>query len=534
LKGKAARVDADGKDIASVLERVDKSVLAGTGRFVGLNGSLKFGRPRWPYCSQTWCPNNRAYIVELEAYAPATSMIPFEGYCRVYIYPKGGSLEPLPSYNLPSEEMYEEGEEPPPHSAKTIENIGSKYDLVIVGKGLGALRAAVEAVSYGLRVLILDDGATGFDLASSLWGDKPLELLMKLGEGGRALALEYSAYLGWYDEGHVIYHGDRLLVYPLSKPVIYATSFASSPPIAENNDLPGIIAAEYALELLSLGYYKPKRIAVIGCSYPGRLLAEHAAQSGIEVTVVKPRWWRECYVPASVSLVEAESLKFHGHGRVEAVEIDGETVSVDIVASALPPLPDALPAYAAGYRMLYCKSGTIVPELPDPEHLPGRIPLILAGESLGEAEPRAVEASAVYAATLAAVYAGKASIEDARAALQDYITVSGRRGCSDGVVSEKPPQLLYDEIGGFKFIDMDEDVTLETLLEVWRSGYRSLEMVKRITGLGMGLDQGRISVPMAMMAISHLERVPISALEPPKPRPPLTLPYVGFLSDLEV
>jgi sarcosine oxidase subunit beta len=61
-----------------------------------------------------------------------------------------------------------------------------------------------------------------------------------------------------------------------------------------------------------------------------------------------------------------------------------------------------------------------------------------------------------------------------------------------------------------------EDVLLDEVEEASRRGYRGIEVVKRYTGLGTGLCQGRYCLPDALLLLSLFES-----------RPP---PEVGFIT----
>jgi sarcosine oxidase subunit beta len=54
-----------------------------------------------------------------------------------------------------------------------------------------------------------------------------------------------------------------------------------------------------------------------------------------------------------------------------------------------------------------------------------------------------------------------------------------------------------------------EDVLLQEVEQATRAGYRGIEVVKRYTGLGTGLCQGRYCLPDALLLLSIAEhRVP--------------------------
>ncbi|MCI4347183.1 MAG: (2Fe-2S)-binding protein, partial [Thermoplasmata archaeon] len=77
-----------------------------------------------------------------------------------------------------------------------------------------------------------------------------------------------------------------------------------------------------------------------------------------------------------------------------------------------------------------------------------------------------------------------------------------------------------------------EDVLLEELREAVGRGYRGLEVVKRYTGLGTGLCQGRYCLPDALLILSILE-----ARSPPevgyiRQRPPVVPTPLSALAEL--
>jgi hypothetical protein len=66
-----------------------------------------------------------------------------------------------------------------------------------------------------------------------------------------------------------------------------------------------------------------------------------------------------------------------------------------------------------------------------------------------------------------------------------------------------------------------EDVGLPELADAHRRGYRGIEVIKRYTGLGTGLCQGRYCLPEALLALSIWEARPPSEVGYITQRPPV-------------
>ncbi len=74
-----------------------------------------------------------------------------------------------------------------------------------------------------------------------------------------------------------------------------------------------------------------------------------------------------------------------------------------------------------------------------------------------------------------------------------------------------------------------EDVTLGDVEAAIDKGYRDVESVKRYTGFGTGICQGRTCLPVVARLL-HAAGVPTGAIEPMTPRPPLDLIPLGEIA----
>jgi sarcosine oxidase subunit beta len=68
--------------------------------------------------------------------------------------------------------------------------------------------------------------------------------------------------------------------------------------------------------------------------------------------------------------------------------------------------------------------------------------------------------------------------------------------------------------------------------EAVRRGYRGLEVIKRYTGVGTGLCQGRFCLPDALLVLATLEARPPPSVGTITQRPPLVPTPLGALAGL--
>jgi len=73
---------------------------------------------------------------------------------------------------------------------------------------------------------------------------------------------------------------------------------------------------------------------------------------------------------------------------------------------------------------------------------------------------------------------------------------------------------------GKAFVCLCEDVTVEELRKVIRRGYRDIEEIKRITGIGTGPCQGKQCLSILRQLLSSeagipIDEIPFTTLRPP-------------------
>ncbi len=524
--------------------RVDEIALARLGGFAGIYRSPRLHRPRWPYCSRPWCPGNRAYNGRY--YVKATEPLKKDEEVILYqvteltklmsslwVLAASESLHGWPARTVPLSstmlatrilglEPYLGGRDSGTGVLR-LENISDER-VVIVGAGLGGLIAAEELRRAGVKTVIMDYSGGTSHIHYLLGDDEARRLLGKLGN-----EIVPARYIGYYDEGHALLSSDAL--YVTKGPVVYAMGGEAPPPITVNNDLPGVVSASYGLELVEMLGYKPRRVVVLGYGYLAPRIADWFAERGIETRLVALKGSLP-EKPERAELVEAERVEgLLGAECVGAVIVDGERFGADMVVSALGVYPDSLPVYAAGYKPVYLSACyRFVPEIPEPStSLDKHGGLVAAGIVAGYEWPGAVKASARYAAALVAHSMGKVSENDVEHYYQELRSAIDEqtRYCPKAI---RPPVWLSGEITGLQLIDLDEDLALYHIYSAWSKGYKRMEMLKRVTGLGTGSDQGRFSATTAAIILAAISGTDPGEIGVFRPRPPYFVPDASLLA----
>ena len=374
---------------------------------------------------------------------------------------------------------------PPP------EGVRRETDLLIVGAGAAGRAAAEEAVARGLRPLVVDrsDGAPppGTDAlfrttAIFLPGartDRPRPFdLVAAADDGRAVRVAARRVIvatGAYDAGLWLADGDR----------------------------PGVLTAEGAEALEGPARRPPferallfgggPRVAGLLERWEGRVDAV-VAPGPIDPEVVRTA--SEHDVPL---YPRSLLLRVQGRRRVRAVEIRTRgrgprtLVEADALVLAHRRLPNVQLLFQAGAAMRWtARPGAYLPIRSGPATtVPG---LFVAGPPAGVGAPALSGASGREAAERA--------VTDAPPADPATPGEAEPPGEFEGYYAE----LASEGFRGGRWTACPcEDVGVQDLIDAGERGYRGLEVVKRYTGVGTGLCQGRYCLPEAVLLLAHTE-----------------------------
>ena len=375
--------------------------------------------------------------------------------------------------------------------------------FLVVGAGGAGRAAAARLVDGGVRPLLLDRGPIegapeGVELL-------PRTAAVFLPSPRPGAAAPFDVLAASDDGAPVRVAAERVLV---------ATGAYDAGLWLANGERPGVLTAEGALALEAAAGRAPFRRGVLfgGGSRAAELLERWderveavVAPGAIEPAVVRAAADRGVPLhPRSLvrgvvgrRRVRAVSLKGRGRGATTRLEADA-------LVLAHRRIPHVQLLFQAGARMRWsARPGAYVPEQErGATSVPG---LYVAGEAAGLPD-RAAAADAGRRAAERALEGGPAPSD---------FPAPGPEGPAE--MEGYYRELLADGLGGGRWIACAcEDIQVGELLDAGARGYRGLEVVKRYTGVGTGLCQGRYCLPEAILVLARSEG-----------RPP---PEVGYIT----
>ncbi len=384
---------------------------------------------------------------------------------------------------------------------------GEATDVVVVGAGASGRAAAASLVGHGVRPLVVDRSLGPVDVAGADVVSRTTVTFLPppRPDGPRPFVL-----LGFEESGRGVSIRARA--------VVLATGGYDASLVFEGSDRPGVIAADLAFRLAPDGGRLPfGRALVFGGGSRARAVLDRlgpsvaalAAPGDIGPDVVRRA--SELGVPL---YPRSLLVRARGRSRVRSADLRARgrttrySVRCDAIVLAHRRLPNSPLLFQAGARMTWrSPPGAYFPETgPDgATSVPG---LFVAGSAGGFAE------------------------DDRRA--------SGERAARGATTGERarepggpvPPaapseldgyyrELLAERRTGKWVVCPCEDILLEEVEAASRAGFRGIEVVKRYTGLGTGLCQGRYCLPDALLLLSHLEGRPANEVGYITQRPPL-------------
>lgn len=384
--------------------------------------------------------------------------------------------------------------------------------VVVVGAGRSGRAVAAGLVAEGLSPLLLErservapvDGATLVEGVTAVFLPPPsdpgagLELLA-VGEGGRGLALSAPR-------------------------VVVASGSYDGPLLFEGSDRPGVVTADLLLRVPEL----PVADAVVVGGGPRVLPVLDRIGPRVHAIVAPGEIRPEVVARASEQGIplypRSRLVRAVGRRRVRRIELaargDGSRFALrcDTVVLAHRRLPNAQLAFQAGAaRTWRGEPGGYYPEVLGDGRttVPG---LWVVGSAARPGAPAAYDPKALAADVAHGDVAGRAP--------------------STGSAPPEPglygyyKELLSERRRGKWVVCPCEDVLLEEVEEAVRRGFRGLEVVKRYTGVGTGLCQGRFCLPEALWVLSVLEARAPAEVGSITQRPPLAPTALNALAGL--
>ena len=436
-------------------------------------------------------------------------------------------------------------------------------DVLVAGGGPAGLAAAQAAAQTGARVILADENA-GF--GGALCGDGGQAQI----DGGAALdwvaatrddlaarpevtLLNRATVFGYYDHNFVAIaervadhlpapfpHQPRQRLWLVrARHVVLATGAIERPLLFANNDRPGVMLASAARAYVNAYAVRPGSRAVLFTNNDGAYkTALDLKSAGVEIAaVIDMRTDTTGALPAAARSSGIECLNgfavtaARGRKQVRGVEV-----------AALNAAGGAAIGKARRIKCdLLCVSGGWTPAVHLFSQSGGRL-------RYDESQAAFLPDRSKQAERSAGAAKGLQSLADCLAdGLAAGAEAAHAAGFGDGAAPPAPtasddaeaaPRRLWNvpvpgRIGSKRFVDLQNDVTVDDLGLAVREGYRSVEHAKRYTTLGMGTDQGKTSNINGFAVLAGFLGCGVGEVGTTTFRPPYTAVTMGAIAGRE-
>ena len=413
-------------------------------------------------------------------------------------------------------------------------------DVLVVGAGAAGMAAALVAARSGARVILADERARpGGALHDAPGGADALAWISAAAAAFDALPgtrrLVSTQVFGYHDHGFLTALergavGDDCVWKIRARRVVLATGAHERPMVFPDNDRPGVMLASAVTGYLHrYGVACGRRALLACCDDAAWDAAIGWAQQGIEVVAIADA--RREVDPVRLEQARALGIRTLVGHRVEGVDgrraVRGARLAAGDGASTVRLACDLI-AMAGGWSPtvhLHSQSaGKVVYDADRACFVPGTAaqPSRCAGAAAGRFETAACLADGLEAGAEAAAALGLAACTVAPPELPIVRTARAAGGWAPAGAGR-----------GTAFVDLANDVTVDDLALAHREGYGAVELAKRYTTAGMGVDQGKTANVNAIGVLAELAQASPGAIGTTTFRPPYAPVAFGAIAGLD-
>ncbi len=436
------------------------------------------------------------------------------------------------------------------HALPRFDKAYGFYDLVVVGGGLAGITAATKAAQLGVPTLLVerepylggqDEGENGKATHARFLPRflQELPAALTVMTGAQATGMFADCFLAVVDDKRRRLHKIR------ARACIVATGAFELPAVFRNNDLPGVMLASAARNLMRrYGVVVGSKPVVFAANAFGYRLAQDFLALGVDPVVLDPRasppmsdtlalHERRVFYASDVALVEAL-----GKGRIEGVKVtvagEERVFPCDCLCLAVGFAPAAELLVQGGCELRYLDRHNCqrLQNLSEGLHAVGAA----AGLFLPAKVRRHAEQTAEAVARALKSQGNKfqrnkfQGKQKTTARHKPLDTLPAVALCDDGAQNWHDPIFPHPHGKKKEFVDFDEDLQISDLHDSVRDGYDSMQLVKRYTTLGMGVSQGKHSNINGLRIVSRLTKVDPAQLGLSTVRPPAASESFGILA----
>jgi methylglutamate dehydrogenase subunit C len=420
-------------------------------------------------------------------------------------------------------------------------------DVLVVGAGPAGLAAALSAGRAGARVILADEdfllgGRLNSDTreidgkSGESWAREVLAELLSLPE---VRVMTRTTIFGAYDGntfGALERVSDHLPVPGPHQPrqrmwrivarhTILASGAIERSIVFGDNDRPGVMLASAVRTYVKRFRVTPGRqVALFTASDDGWKTVAELVQAGINVTAVVDT--RTDIAPGVTAFARSHDVRVMlgsqvigtggaPLGSITVRDRDGRATRIpaDILAISGGWNPNtALVTHTGGKPRWSDRINA---------HVPGELPrsVSVVGAASGDFSLSGALRAGASAGEEAALAAG-------------FNSARGKLWAADDEFDDSTPIWLVPDYHGKAFVDFQNDVTAEDVALAEREGYRSADLLKRYTTLGMATDQGKTSNLVGHAIMASLTGRAVADLGTITSRPPYTPVAIGALAGI--